>query len=347
MNMKAAVLTGLGQMEIGEVPVPAVVPGSLLIKVSACAVCGSDIRIFETGNSRVKYPAITGHEMSGEVIEIGKGVEGFNVGDRLAIGADVPCGRCYWCLNGMGNCCDENYAMGYQFQGGFAEYCLLNQIVVQYGPISRIPDGVSMEHAALAEPLACCINGLEKVLFTAGKSVLVMGSGPIGLLLVQAARAFGSPLIILSDTDPKRLKDVEGFGPDHIINSGTESLVDRVMGFTKGKGVDAVFTACPSPDAQEEAVKVVAKRGFVNLFGGLPGNSRDITLHSNTVHYREAYLTGSHGSTPRHHALALDLIASGRIDVSRLITHRYPLSDIKKAFETVKNRKGLKVIVTP
>jgi L-iditol 2-dehydrogenase len=203
-----------------------------------------------------------------------------------------------------------------------------------------------MDHAALAEPLACCLNGMERVFFKAGKSVLVIGAGAIGLLLVQLARAYGSPLIILYDIDPKRLKNAYISQPDYVINNKA-NLMRNVQEITAGHGVDIVFVACASPEAQEESLKVVAKRGAVNFFGGLPSNARNINISSNYIHYREIYLTGSHGSTPAHHASALKLIATKKVDVSNLITHRYSLDDIKKAFETVKKRLGLKVIIHP
>ncbi|MFC1546275.1 alcohol dehydrogenase catalytic domain-containing protein [bacterium] len=345
--MKAAVLKGIKDIEIQDLRMPEVKEGSLLLEVISCAVCGSDVRIYESGNPRVKYPAVIGHEISGNVVEAGKGVTSFKKGDRLAIGADVPCGRCEWCLNGMGNCCDINYAMGYQFHGGFAEYCLLDPLVVKYGPVCKVPEGVDMDHAALAEPLACCINGLERVFFEKGKTVLVIGAGPIGLLLIQTARAFGSDCIILSDIDSKRLKISEKFNPDYIINTKEESLCDKVMSITKGKGADVVITACPSPDAHEDALKVTAKRGFINFFGGLPKDSRNISISSNDIHYKEIYITGSHGSVPRQHELAINLVASGRINVSDLITHKFLLNEIEKALSTVKNKEGLKVIVKP
>lgn len=345
--MKAAVVTGLGSMQVMQVSVPKLVNESILLRVLACAVCGSDIRILDTGNSRVKYPAIIGHEIAGEVVEVGKEIDDFRIGDKVAIGADVPCGRCEWCQNGMGNCCGMNYAIGYQFQGGFAEYCLLDPMVVRYGPICHIPEGVNLEHAALAEPLACCINGLERVFFAPGKSVLVIGAGPIGILLTQLAQAFGSPLTILYDIDPKRLEMAQYAQADYYIDASTSDLSESVMEITRGRGADLVFTACPSPDAQEDAVKVVAKRGFVNFFGGLAGAARSIRIRANDIHYKELYITGSHGSTPRQHAMALDLIAAKRVDLSKLVTHRFALDDIHKAFDTVRNRIGLRVVVRP
>lgn len=346
-DMKAAVVTGIGNMAVKDVPIPVVRKESVLIKVLCCAVCGSDIRILESGNKRVKYPAIIGHEIAGEIVEVGKGTAGFKIGDKIAIGADVPCGRCTWCQNGMGNCCDENYAVGYQFQGGYAEYCLLEPLVVKYGPVCRIPDFVFPAHSALAEPLACCINGLERALFAPGKSLLVIGAGPIGILLVRLAKVFGACLTMLADINTKRLEMASIAGADHLIDLSRIALYKAVTDITEGKGADMVFTACPSPAAQEDSLKVVAKRGCINFFGGLPQNSGNIAVNSNHIHYNEVYVTGSHGSTPRQHALAMELIGSKRIDVSDLITHHFRLEEIHEAFDAVRKQIGLKMMVLP
>lgn len=345
--MKAAVVEGLRKISIKEVPVPKVKYGSVLIKVVACAVCGSDIRIFESGNKRVKYPAIIGHEIAGEIVDVGIGVTKFKVGDKIAIGADVPCGICTWCQNGIGNCCDENYAIGYQFQGGYAEYCLLEPMVMRYGPVCLVPEGVNPEHAALAEPLACCINGLERALFAPGKSLLVIGAGPVGILLVRLARAFGACLTILADINTKRLEMASIAGADYLIDRSHMDLFKTVMDITEGKGANMVFTACPSPSAQEDSLKVVARRGCINFFGGLPQDSRNIEVNSNHIHYNEVYVTGSHGSTPRQHTLAMELIRSKRIDVSDLVTHQFRLEEIHDAFDTVRKQTGLKAMVLP
>jgi L-iditol 2-dehydrogenase len=296
----------------------------------------------------VKYPAIIGHEISGEIVETGPGLSSFRKGERIAVGADVPCGRCDWCLGGMGNCCDTNLAMGYQFAGGYAEYCLIEPTVVRFGPVARIPDGVDMEHAALAEPLACCINGLERAGLTGGESVAVLGAGPIGIMLVKLAKALGSAWTLLADTDPDRLLQSRFAGADACIPCGQPDVfVSEVLDATRGRGVDVILTACPAVEAQELALRIVAKRGRVNLFGGLPASARDIRFPSNLLHYREASVTGSHGSTPVQHARALELIASRRVDLSGMVTHRFPLDKIHDAFAAVKARLGLKVAVRP
>ena len=345
--MNAAFVPALKSLEFRTVPIPTIIPGSVLLKVNSCSVCGSDVRIFDTGNSRVTYPAIIGHEVAGEVVAVGQDVTRLKIGDKIALGADVPCGECDWCLNGMCNCCDKNYALGYQFSGGYAQYCLLHPLIVQFGSLAKIPENIPMDQAALAEPLACCINGMERVNFSVGKSVIIIGAGPIGLLLAQLARVMGSPLIIIADISEERLKYAHLAGADHVINSAKDDIICAVQKITNGKGADVVFTACAVGKVHELSLSLVAKRGYVNLFGGLPVSAGPITILSNQIHYKEVCVTGSHGSTPRQFDIAMSLIASGRINVASLITHHFKLPDLELAFATVRDRKGLKVVVNP
>jgi L-iditol 2-dehydrogenase len=345
--MRAAILKGKESIEVEDVATPSIKDHSILVKVKSCAICGSDLRILEHGHERVKYPAIIGHEISGKIVEIGDGVNNFKKGDRITLGADVPCGICEHCINGIGNCCHANYAIGYQFPGGFAEYCLLEPMVVKYGPISKIPENISYDEASLAEPLACCINGMELAKMSIGKSVLVIGAGPVGCMMVMLSRVMGSPNVILAEKDSKRLSMAMGFNADYCINNSIEDLHKRIMEITKGRGVDVAIVACPSIEAQEEAVKVVAKRGVVNLFGGLPRNSRDLSISSNLIHYKECYIVGAHGSVPRQHKIAAELIGSGRVDVKGLISHKFRLEDIKEGFSIMKTKNCLKVIIKP
>ena len=280
--MKAAILYGINDLRLEEVSSSAIKPESILLKVKSCAICGSDLRIVKSGNPRVKYPTIIGHELSGEIVSVGEGTNNFNVGDRIALGADIPCGTCDHCINGRGNCCDENYALGYQFSGGFAEYCLLEPMVVRYGPIVKIPPNVSDDEAALMEPLACVLNGFELAQMKVGKSVLIIGAGPIGCLGIMVAKALGASKVIISEMNPKRLEIAKQFGADYYINPRQENLKELVDKVSNGAGMDLVFTMCPSVDAHEQAVELVAKRGYVNLFGGLPKDSRKANFSSNT-----------------------------------------------------------------
>jgi L-iditol 2-dehydrogenase len=332
---------------VKQVPDPEIGPGEILVRVRACAVCGSDVRIYHHGNPRVKPPQILGHEIAGDVVAVGAGVDKFKVGDRVATAADVPCGVCDYCRAGMGNNCAINYALGYQFQGGFAELLALNRITVDYGPVHHIPHGMSYETATLAEPLACCLNGLERSFLAPGDSVLVIGAGPAGILLVEAAKALGATQVILAQRSRRRLELARQFRADALIATEKQELVAAVMNFTAGRGVDIAITACASPEAQEQALAVIAPRGRVNYFGGLPRGSRAVGLDSNVIHYKECYVHGSHGSVPRQHRVALDLLANGQVRSEGLITHRFSLDQIAQAFAAQEQRLGLKVLVEP
>ena len=258
--MKAAVLEDLEKIVVKEVSTPPVKKGEMLVKIRSCAVCGSDIRIYHQGNPRVKPPQIIGHEIAGEIVEIGERIENFKVGDRVALGADVPCGVCKFCKNGLGNNCPINYAIGYQFPGGFAEYIHINETTVKYGPLHKIPENLSFDEASLAEPLACSLNGYELANLKVGDTVVIIGAGPIGLMLVELARNIGAGRIILSQRSKERLKIARKFSADTFISSLEENFVERVMEETKGEGADVVMVACANPSAQEEALEIVAHR---------------------------------------------------------------------------------------
>jgi len=347
MNMTAGLLTGVRQMEVCQIPKPEPGPWEMLIAVKACSICGSDIRTFNHGNNRVTYPTVIGHEMSGDVVAVGPQVKGYEVGDRICVGADIPAMDDDWSKNGMANLSDVNYAIGYQFPGGFSEYCLLNEMTVRFGPIGKMPAHLDYDQACMVEPLACCINGLERVFMSPGKTVLIMGAGPIGMLLYRASVAFGAGAVVMVDIDEHRVEMAKSLGVSSVYCATGDALKALTADITQNEGFNIIFTACPSPDAHEAAIELISKRGFVNLFGGLPKNSRDISLQSNTLHYKEAYVTGSHGSSPRQFKLALDMISNGRIEVASLVTHRFALTDIHQAFETMESREGLKVVVDP
>lgn len=344
--MKAAVYLGIGQIEVRDLEMPAVGDDEALIKVDSCAVCGSDIRTFRHGNSRVVPPQILGHEIAGQVVRAGRNVTKVKEGDRVAVGADVPCGECVYCESGMGNNCLENYAMGYQFAGGFAEYCLLNGTVMKYGPVHLIPENISYEEAALAEPLACVINGLERAGVRPGDTAVIIGAGPIGCMMIPLARLWGAVKVILVDSDQSRIAQAEHFGADEYIWSGDGSPVGKVMELTGGRGADVVFTANSSAASHLEAIDMAGHRARVNLFGGL-AQGETIMIEPNKIHYKEMILTGSHGSTPRQHRMALEFIKEGKIDMKKYISHRFPLGKINDAFHAAETREGLRVIVRP
>lgn len=345
--MKAAVLEELNKLIVREVGTPKIKAGSILLKIRACGICGSDLRIISAGSSRVKLPAIIGHEIVGEIIDIGEGVTGFGKGERVAVGADVPCGQCAWCNSGMGNCCDTNYAMGYQFQGGYAEYCLLEPMVVKHGAIVHVPDGVSDEEATYMEPLACCINGIERIGTVKDRTVLIIGAGQMGCIMAMLAKAEGAKIVIISDVSEGRLALGRHAAADGYVPNDGKKLESEIMRITENRGADVIFTACSIQEVQEQALRLVAKRGAINFFGGLPQHSSKITVDSNIVHYRECIVTGSHGSVPRQNVAAMELIKSGKVEVKKLTTHRFGLDSINTAIEMRKNPNALRIIISP
>jgi len=346
--MKAAVLESLDNIVVKEIPTPKCDVNDILVKVKACAVCGSDIRIVHSGNNRVEFPQTLGHEMSGEVVEVGNHVTKFKPGDRVAIGADVPCGDCVFCKAGIGNNCQINYAMGYQFAGGFAEYVLLNQTVVNYGPVQKIPDHVSFDEAALAEPLGCVLNALELTPVKLNDVVVLIGAGPIGMMLCEVAKKMGASKVILINRSQPRLDIAQKLGvADVYVCGANEDIIERVLAETEGLGADVIFTSCPSPQAQVDAVNMAKNRARINFFGGLPKNNSMVTLDTNIIHYKELFVSGAHGAMPIHHQQAVDLIATGKIDVKKFLTHSFKLDDINEAFKTAENHSGLRVVVNP
>lgn len=344
--MKAAVLEQLEKIALKEVPVPEVDADSILMKVEAVGICGSDIRIYHHGNSRVQLPQILGHEAAGRVVAVGDNVTKFAVGDRICLGADVPCGECVFCEAGIGNNCQINYAMGYQFAGSFAEYVLLNKMVVNFGPIHKIADHVSYEEAALAEPLACVLNGLELSQVKLGDTVVVIGAGPIGMMLVEVAMKMGARVLLVNRSRP-RLEMAKRLGAAAYICSREENAIDRVLEETGGLGADVVITCNPSPESQIDAIHMAKNRARVNFFGGLPKDKSLVTLDTNIIHYKELFVHGAHGSLPRHHQQAVDLINNGIIDMTKFMTHTFPLDSIEEAIRAAESHAGLRVIVKP
>lgn len=347
--MKAAVFTGLNEMAVRQVPDPELTEAfGVILKVQVCSVCGSDLRIFHHGNPRVHPPQVIGHEVAGEVVEVGSEVKHLRPGDLVAIGADVPCGECHWCREGLGNNCQVNYAIGYQFHGGYAEYMPLNATTVRFGPVHRIPEGLSFEVAALAEPLACVINGLEMSRITLGDTVAVIGAGPAGLMMMKLARSFGATRVIGVQRSRARVQEaIRLGGADTVICSQDGDPVAAVLDATNGEGADVVITANSSVETHLQALHMARQRGRVNYFGGLAKTAPPFEMSSNLIHYKELMLTGSHGSVPRQHRLALDVLARGVIDGQALISHRYPLDQIEQAFAMAEGHQGLKVVVQP
>ncbi|HEV7741647.1 MAG TPA: zinc-dependent dehydrogenase [Pseudolysinimonas sp.] len=346
--MKAAKFYAPGDIRLEQIDEPDVAPGQVKIRVRACSTCGTDVKISRSGHPNMSAPQVMGHEIAGEIVDVGAGVEGWAPGDRVQVIAAIPDGTCPECVAGHQAICPNQVSMGYQFPGGFAEFMIVPQQVLAVDGLNRIPENLSYAEASLAEPLACVLNGQELARVGEGDTVVVIGSGPIGCLHVRLARARGAARVILIDLNPGRLAAAAALvHPDLTVATDTQDPVAAVLDATDGRGADVVITAAASGRAQEQGLLMLARRGRLSLFGGLPKDSASITVDANLVHYRELTLVGVNGSTPAHNKSALELIASGAVPVADLITHRLPLDDVLEAIEIVARGEAIKVTIEP
>lgn len=345
--MKAQVFYGPQDMRLEDIPTPSPKEGELLIKVEACAVCGTDVRIYYSGHHNVKPPQIIGHEITGTVVEIGSGVEGYSIGDKVTVVTPVGCGHCKYCISGRVNLCSSFRAIGYNFPGGYAEYMVLPQEAVRQGNAIKLPPNADLEEASLIEPLSCVLNGQKYLNIGFTDTIVVIGSGPIGCMHTAVARAKGARKIILADIQAKRLEMAKPFGADIFVDSSKEDLVEVVKRETDGVGADVIIVAAPSGQAQEQALQMVAKGGRISFFGGLPGDRANITLNSNIVHYNEVSIFGAYASNKYQYYEAAMLLSSGRVSLKKLITHVLPLEELVKGIELVRQGEALKVVIKP
>jgi L-iditol 2-dehydrogenase len=345
--MRAATFHGPGDLRITDVTDPEPPPGGLLLRVRACAICGSDVRTYRHGSSHLETPWIIGHEIAGEVAALGKGTTGAQVGDRVQIATAIPCGRCHACGRGWLTMCTRIKAHGFHYPGGLAEFMAVQPEALAMGALNPIPEGLPYEQAAATEPLACVLNGQQLIDVQLGDHVVVVGAGPIGCLHVQMARARGASQIIQLEVNPVRLARAKAFGADLIVDTTQDDPHEVVRDATEGRGADVVISATPTPEAQALAIELAGVHGRVSLFGGLPPTAPTSTINTNLVHYKELTIYGSFTSTPQQNTLALGLIASGRIDVGRLIDSVVGLDDVVTGLGQLERGEALKVVVTP
>ncbi|MCV2489892.1 zinc-dependent dehydrogenase [Geodermatophilus sp. YIM 151500] len=331
-----------------DAPEPACGRDEVKMRVRNCSTCGTDVKILHNGHQNLSPPRIIGHEIAGEVVEVGADVDGWSVGDRAQVIAAVPCGECYECRRGWMAVCANQTSVGYQYDGGFAEYLIVPRQVLKVDGLNRIPDNIGFDEASVAEPFACAINAQELVHVGDGDTVVVFGAGPIGCLHIRLARANGASRVFLIDVLADRLAmSADAVKPDEVLNGREVDVVERVMELTDGRGADVVITATAANVAQEQAVRMAARRGRISFFGGLPKTNPFIQLDSNLVHYRELMIMGANGSAPAHNKRALEYISSGQVPVKDLISVRLPLERALEAFDIVAKGEAIKVTVEP
>jgi len=343
--MRAAVFYAPSDIRVEDCPIPSITKDEILVKVKAAAICGTDLRIYK-GTKKIKTPRIIGHEFAGQVEKVGEDITDFTIGDRVTVYPVISCGKCYACMMGRRNICVQRPTIGYEFDGGFAEYVRIPAEATATSSVIKLPDKITYEEAAITEPLAACLNGILRLNVRHGEHVWIAGAGPIGLMHVQLARMAGASLVIVSEVNEYRGKKARELGADIVVNPVEEDVFQRIMSETGGKGADKVMIATGIPKLIEESLKAVRKGARVVIFAGSPEGS-SITIDPNIIHYKEIELTGASASTPYLHRKAVELVNNGRIDLKSLITHKLKLEDITKGLEMKEMVEGLKTLVIP
>jgi L-iditol 2-dehydrogenase len=344
-RVKALVLEAPSQFSIEEVPDPIPGPGDALVEIESCGICGSDVHGFDGSSGRRIPPIIMGHECAGTVAGLGDGVGGWTIGDRVTMDSMIYCGRCGFCTSGKTNLCDNRQILGvscdeFRKHGAFARY-----VTIPASLLVPLPDQVSFEHAAFAEPLGVCLHAVRLVNPAPGSTAVVVGTGMIGLLLLQVARAGGCERIIAVDLDPTKLDLALKLGASEAINPSDGDPVARILELTDGTGVDCAWEAVGATGPIDTAIRAVRKGGKVGLVGNVSATTefplqavvtRELTL------YGSCACTGEFGD-------AIDLIATGKVAVEPLISHRGRLEDVPDFFERLhRNEPGhLKIMIHP
>lgn len=341
--MQAAILNEKKQLELRDLPRPKIVPGGVLIKVVASGLCGADLKMIDKGHKALTYPRVLGHEITGIIVE--SETKEFNKGDRVQIAPGIVCGECYFCQQGITNHCQEIEIFGFTVDGGFREYIAIPEKAIKAGVLNIIPDNLSFSEAVFAEPLACCINGLELAQFTENESVLIIGAGPIGCLKAMLAKSYGAKKIILADKLAKRLDFAASLELDSLINVEEKAWHDIVNKATDGRGVDLIVLASSHVSVDHSLTGLLNKRGKILLFSGFADGKENLEIDGNLFHYGEMALIGAYGCTVKQNKKALKLMAKQKIAVKKLITDQISLNEIFKGVEKARNKETIKVII--
>ncbi len=329
-------------VRLEEMAVPQIGPGELLIKIEASGICGSDVMEWYR---RDKVPLVLGHEIAGEVVEVGEGVGQYEKGDRVSASHHVPCNKCRYCMGGHHTVCDTVRQTHFD-PGGFAEYVRLPAINVDRG-VYPLPDEVSFEEATFIEPVACVVRSLRTARLQPGEAVLVLGSGIAGLLHVQLAKAMGAGHIVATDIVESRLEAARQLGADVVLDA-REDLPARLREVNDGWLADLVLVCTGARSAQIQGMELV-ERGGTALFFAPTDPGVTVPFSINDLFFRnDRTLTTSYAGSPRDHLLALELIRLRRLRVKEMITHRFGLAEIGDAFKLVAEaRDSIKVIIEP
>jgi len=343
-RMTAAVLYGKRDVRIEQIPIPRVGPGEVLLRIRAALTCGTDLKVYRQGfHARmIVPPSVFGHELAGVVEEVGADVDSFTSGMRVVAANSAPCNKCFFCERHLANLCQD-----LQFiNGAYAEFIKIPERIVRQN-LLILPDSIGFHEAALVEPLACVLRGIEETGILDGDSVVVIGMGPVGLMFVQMLKSMGVRVIAVAKRN-RQLAMAAEMGADHVIDSTRTNVVEEVRKLTNGRrGADVVIEAVGSTETWQQAMGMVRRGGIINLFGGCPSGTH-IPLDTTLIHYSEITIKASFHHTPRHIREALEVIRRGRIRANMLITGEERLMELRGVLERLLNRNGdIKIAIIP
>jgi L-iditol 2-dehydrogenase len=348
-TMQAAVYRGVNDVRLEDVPVPAIGRGELLIRVHTCGICGTDLKKISTGSHSA--PRIFGHETTGVVVAAGEGVNQYKIGDRVMVFHHIPCGDCYYCQHKVFAQCPTykkvGATAGYEPSGGgFAEYVRVMDWIVSRGGVVKIPDAVSFEQASFIEPVNTCMKGIETLRLVKGETVLVIGQGPIGIILSVLARRCGVK-VITSDLFPQRLTIAKTFGLNENIDASTSDTVQTIKEKTSGRGADAVILAVAGNGLIRPAMEATRPGGRVLLFAQTQHG--EATIDPAGVCVDEKSLLGSYSASVDLQQESAQFVLGGEMDLTQLISHRFPLKESIDALQLAAHPKpdSMKVVIQP
>jgi len=343
-TMKAVRFYAPGDIRYEEIERPTAGPGEVVVQVRAALTCGTDLKTYKRGHPVMiqKAPTVFGHELAGVITELGSGVSEFSLGQRVVAANSAPCNHCFYCRQGRHSLCRNLEFLN----GSYAEYIAVPARIVAQN-LLPLPEGVTFSQAALTEPLACIVHGTERSNIRLGDTVCIIGQGPIGLMFTRLAKLRGARVIAV-DRVPFRLDKGREFGADEVVNaSEVEDSVAAVRELTpEGRGVDVAIEAVGLPQTWEQALAITRPGGLANLFGGCKAGTH-ISVDTRRLHYDELQIIGVFHHTPRFVRTALSLIASGKVEADRLITHEMDLEKLEEALQLVASGQALKVAIVP
>lgn len=341
-KMKAALFYGDSQdLRLEEVDIPEPGDGDIVIKVRVCGICGSDTRYYFHGNEpRYKKPVILGHEVVGEIHKMGKDVEGFSQDERVAVAPIYGCGKCDLCLSGYENLCRDVVVFGTNFNAGFAEYMLIPQKGIERGVLVKLDDRISDKAATMLEPFSCALHGLRRIVINPGDTMIIFGSGPLGLAYLLLAKKLGAGKVAVVARAKDKLKRALEFGADIVFSTEQEGWMDKAQDYFKGNGIDIAVTAASTVEVLEYSIDLVKRGGKVLIFSGLPTGTK-LTIDPNYLHYNEITLYGSIDSTVDDYTRTA--LMAPYLGLDRFATHSFPLEEVKEGFEATKEKDRLRI----